>query len=183
LSLLNYPNRILVGAGSHTPAVDYLRYSQIRMVIMRHLAFLFDKYPGLLIVSPTTPIPGWPISPGDQRFGFSDANRTIRNINYCWLANSSGCPAVTCPAGYVDPTQGEGKLPVGVMAMGEWGEEERLLGFAKEVEGYLNDAYPGGRLRPAEWADIIGMARDHVVQAAPNGNGTPAKDDTEPAET
>ncbi|KAL2198925.1 amidase signature domain-containing protein [Corynascus similis CBS 632.67] len=159
LSLLNYPNRVVVGVGAQTPAIDYLKYGQIRQVIMQHLAFLWDKYPGMMIFSPTTPMAGWPITKGDQKYGCFDGNRSIRNMTFAWLANLSGCPAVSFPAGYIAPKQGEGVLPVGLMVMGEWGAEEQLLAFARERENYLNDVYPGGRRRPAQWADPVGDAR------------------------
>ncbi|EAA34586.1 hypothetical protein GE21DRAFT_1795 [Neurospora crassa] len=162
LKPLNYPNRIMVSMGAQTPAADYLRYNQLRHVIMQHLAHLYEQYPGLLIVTPTTPMAGWPIMPGDNVYGCSDGNRSIRNMTYVWVANTSGCPAVTCPGGYVEAQQGEGKLPVGVMAMAEWGEEERLLGFAREMERYLAEAYEGGRQRPKEWVDILGVAKGQV---------------------
>ncbi|KAK4136831.1 amidase signature enzyme [Trichocladium antarcticum] len=162
LAPLNYPNRVLLAAGAQTPALDYLRYGQIRHVIMQHLAHLFAAHPGLVVLTPTTPLAGWPIHPGDQRYGCSDGNLSIRNMTFAWLANTSGCPAVSFPGGYVAPVQGEGVLPVGVMAMGEWGAEEQLLGVAGEVEGYLNEVYPGGRRRPEEWADVIGLARERA---------------------
>ncbi|KAJ4290752.1 hypothetical protein N0V88_006501 [Collariella sp. IMI 366227] len=162
LSLLNYPNRILVGTGAQTPGVDYLRYGQIRTVIMQHLAFLFEKYPGLLVLTPTSPMPGWPIHPGDEKYGNSDGNLSIKNMTFVWYANTSGCPAVTCPVGYLPPKQGEGNVPVGLMAMGEWGAEEQLLAFAKDTEGYLSEAYPGGRQRPKEWVDLVGLARERA---------------------
>ncbi|KAK4144780.1 amidase signature domain-containing protein [Dichotomopilus funicola] len=159
LGLLNHPNRVVVATGSHTPAVDFLKYGQLRTVIMQHVAHLFAKYPGLLILTPTTPIAGWPITEGDQAYGCFDGNMSIRNMSFAWVANMTGCPAVTFPAGYVDPQQGEGKLPVGLMAMGEWGAEEQLLGFAREREAYLNEVYPGGRLKPEEWFDTLGAAQ------------------------
>ncbi|KAK3329080.1 amidase signature domain-containing protein [Apodospora peruviana] len=160
LHLLNYPNRILIATGSQTPAEDYLKYNQIRQVVMQHLAFLFERYPGLLILTPTTPLAGWPIRQGDAKYGFSDGNLTIRNMTYAWLANTTGCPSVTCPAGYVNPKHGEGKLPVGLMAVAQWGAEEQLLAFARDTEKYLEEVYPGGRLRPAQWADVIQIARE-----------------------
>jgi Asp-tRNA(Asn)/Glu-tRNA(Gln) amidotransferase A subunit family amidase len=160
LDLLSHPNRLVLATGAQTPAADYLAYGQIRQVVMAHLAFLFEKYPGMLVLTPTTPIAGWPVTPGDEAYGCFDGNLTIRNMTFAWLANVSGCPAVTCPAGYVEPGQGEGMLPVGVMAMGEWGMEEQLLGFAQEREVYLNEVYPGGRRRPEEWADVIGLVRE-----------------------
>ncbi|KAG7293422.1 hypothetical protein NEMBOFW57_003472 [Staphylotrichum longicolle] len=169
LSLLNAANRILVGAGAQTPALDYLKYGQLRQAIMAHLAFLFEKYPGMLLLTPTTPIAGWPIKPGDDAYGCFDGNLSMRNMTFAWLANTSGCPAVSFPAGYVDAEQGEGPLPVGLMAMGEWGEEERLLAFAREREGFLNEVYPGGRRRPEEWADVIALAREEAGKGQGKG--------------
>lgn len=171
LSLLNAANRILVGAGAQTPALDYLKYGQLRQAIMAHLAFLFESYPGMLLLTPTTPIAGWPIQPGDDAHGCFDGNLSMRNMTFAWLANTSGCPAVSFPAGYVDAEQGEGLLPVGLMAMGEWGEEERLLAFAREREGFLNEVYPGGRRRPEEWADVIALAREEAGKGKGQGKG------------
>lgn len=162
LSLVNAPNRVVLATGDQTPATDYLAYGQLRAVLMRHLAHLYETYPGIVIVSPTTPVAGWPKTAGDEAYGFSDGNMSMYNMTYCWVANSSGCPAVTCPAGYVDPEQGEGKLPVGVMGMAEWGGEESCLAFAQVVEEYVRDVYPGGRRRPEEWADVIGAVREGV---------------------
>ncbi len=138
---------------------------------MEHLAFLFKKHPGLLILTPTTPEAGWRIHPGDQAYGFSDGNVTIRNMMYIWLANSTGCPAVSAPVGYTDPAPGlgPGKLPVGLMAMGEWGAEEQLLAWARDAENYLNAAAAGncggGRRRPEDWADVVALAADKADKA------------------
>ncbi|KAI1084671.1 amidase signature enzyme [Whalleya microplaca] len=162
---LNYCNRLLLTTAARTTAADMVKYGQLRQLLMEHLAFLFQKHPGLLIVTPTAPEAGWKIHPGDQAYGFSDGNLTIRNMMYIWLANSTGCPAVSAPVGYVDPEQGEGKLPVGLMAMGEWGAEEQLLGWAKEAEGYLNGVWEGGRNRPKDWADVVQIAKDVSAEA------------------
>lgn len=167
LSPLSYPNRILVGIGGQTPATDYLRYGQIRQVIMQHLAHLFERHPGLLVLTPTSPLAGWPRQRGDERYGYSDGNLSVKSMTFTWYANMSGCPAVTCPAGYIDPAQGDGRLPVGVMAMGEWGAEEQLLAFARDAERYLNEALPGGRQRPAGWADVLDMARTTRAETGP----------------
>ncbi|KAK3335329.1 amidase signature domain-containing protein [Cercophora scortea] len=157
---LNHANRILISVGAHTPAQDYLKYGQVRQVIMQHLAHLWEKYPGMLVLTPTTPIAGWPILPGEDKYGFSEGNRSIYNMTYAWYANTSGCPAITCPAGYADEEQGEGKLPVGLMAMGEWGTEEQLLAFARDSETYLHEVYPGGRQKGRQWADVLAMVKD-----------------------
>ena len=68
-----------------------------------------------MIFSPTSPLPGWHIDGGeaDLARGVSDGKASVRNMEYVWLANFSGCPAITCPAGYA-PDSG---VPVGVMAL------------------------------------------------------------------
>jgi Asp-tRNA(Asn)/Glu-tRNA(Gln) amidotransferase A subunit family amidase len=159
LSLLNSPNRLLLSVGAQTPASEYIHYGQLRAVLMRHLAHLYEKYPGIVILSPTSPVAGWPKTEGDEAYGFSDGNMTMYNMTYAWVANTSGCPAVTAPAGFVEPDQGEGKLPVGVMGMAEWGGEETCLDFARVVEEYVRDVYPGGRRRAGEWADVLNAVK------------------------
>lgn len=102
---------------------------------------------------------GWPIVPGDEAYGMSDTNTTIRNMLYVFLANLTGTPSLSAPVGYVDPDQGEGKLPIGLMATGEWGSEEHLLAWAGEVEEYLHNATEFGRRRPSEWLDVVDLVK------------------------
>ncbi|KAK6850540.1 hypothetical protein PG987_000174 [Apiospora arundinis] len=156
--MINHPNIILASMGAQTSAIDLIKYGQLRELIMEHLAFLYKKYPGLLIVTPTAPEAGWKINPSDQAYGFSDGNLTIRIMMYIWLANYTGCPALSVPIGYVDAKQGHGQLPVSLMAMGEWGAEESLLTWAKDTEAYLNDVWEGGRVRPKDWVDVVELA-------------------------
>jgi Asp-tRNA(Asn)/Glu-tRNA(Gln) amidotransferase A subunit family amidase len=156
---LNPANKVLIAVGAQTPGTDYFLAQQLRNMLMQHLAFLYQKYPGLIIVTPTTPNAGWPIgSETDLKHGISDGNMTIRNMEYVWMANLCGNPAISCPVGYVDPVKGKGKIPIGIMGMGEWGSEDLLLGWGKVCEGYLNDVYPGGRQRPANWQDVVAIA-------------------------
>ncbi|GAW15180.1 hypothetical protein ANO14919_045890 [Xylariales sp. No.14919] len=159
-STINHCNRVLMATSACTSAADMIKYSQLRALMMEHLASLFKKNPGLIILTPTVPEAGWKVHPGDEAYGFSDANLTMRMMMYIWLANSTGCPAVTVPVGYTEPEQGEGKLPIGLMAMAEWGAEERLLAWAAEAEEYLNtsEKVEGGRVRPKDWADVIDLA-------------------------
>ncbi|KAJ8105758.1 hypothetical protein ONZ43_g7297 [Nemania bipapillata] len=157
---VNHCNKILMATGSCTGATDLIKYSQMRALLMEHLAFLFKKYPGLLIVTPTAPEPGWKVHPGDEAYGVIDGNYTIRMMMYIWLSNSTGCPSVSAPMGYAEPEQGEGKVPMGLMAMGEWGAEEQLLAWAAEAETYLNGTLEGGRVRPKDWADVVKLAGD-----------------------
>lgn len=163
LSSLNPANQVLLSVGEQTPARDYMLAQQLRQMLMQHLAFLYEKYPGLIIVTPTSPMAGWPIgSQADLVSGVTDGNTSIRNMEYVWLANFCGNPAISCPAGYVEPTQGQGKIPVGIMAMGEWGSEDVLIEWGKECEEYLHSNYPGGRLRPGNWEDVVANAKKQM---------------------
>ncbi|GKT74422.1 glutamyl-tRNA amidotransferase subunit a [Colletotrichum tofieldiae] len=164
-SIINHANRITMSVGTQTPAGDYMKYAQLRDLLMKHMAFLFEEHPGMLLVTPTTPLPGWLRHPGDDAYGVSDANTTIANMSYVYVANVSGCPAVTAPVGYVDPVQGEGKIPVGLMAMAEWGCEEQLLDWAKEAETYL---LKEGRQRPEGWVDVLEVTKNGGLEAKKN---------------
>lgn len=137
ISSLSAPNKVLVSMGMwQITSQDFLASQRLRNLLMTHLAHLFQSHPGLLIFTPTTPIPGWRIDGGqaDLVHGLSDGKSSVRNMEYVWLANFVGCPAISCPVGYVR----ESNVPVGVMAMGEWGDEEELIAFARDGEGVLD---------------------------------------------
>lgn len=165
-------NKILLTIGAVTPARDYLLAQQLRNLLMQHLSFLFKKYPGLIIVTPTTPLPGWDIEvEGDLKYGAFDPNKSLRNMEYVWLANFTGLPGISCPVGYVEPKKGEGRVPVGIMGSGEWGGEEGLIEWGREAEAWLGRAEEGegevgggggGRVLPAGWVDVVGVAKKRV---------------------
>ncbi|KAL4895688.1 amidase signature domain-containing protein [Aspergillus ambiguus] len=170
---LTAPNKVLVSMGMwQITGQDVLAAQRLRNLLMAHLAHLFQKYPGLMILSPTTPIPGWKIDGGeaDLSRGLSDGKASVRNMEYVWLANFTGCPAISCPAGYSRDGAG---VPVGVMAMGEWGSEEDLIAFARDGEPILDlpenrppaqdDSEESSGLRiprgsTARWEDVIATA-------------------------
>ncbi|KAL4799052.1 amidase signature domain-containing protein [Aspergillus venezuelensis] len=165
---LTAPNKVLVSMGMYQiTSQDFLAAQRLRSLLMSHLAFLFQRHPGLLIFTPTSPIPGWKISGGkaDLVRGVSDGRASVRNMEYVWLANFAGCPAISCPAGYVQ--DGGHRVPVGVMAMGEWGVEEDLIAFARDGEGILDlDSDKGvqpGLTVPtgaeAVWEDVVANAK------------------------
>lgn len=157
LSGLNPANKVLLSVGAQTPAQDYLLAQQLRNLLMQHLSHLYQQYPGMIILTPTSPMKGWKInSQGDLKHGITDANKSLRNMEYVWMANFCGNPAISLPAGYVyGGGKDKSKLPVGLMAMGEWGAEDQLLRFGSEGEKYLNEVVEGGRSRPANWIDGV----------------------------
>jgi Asp-tRNA(Asn)/Glu-tRNA(Gln) amidotransferase A subunit family amidase len=148
-------NRILLAVAKQTPTVDFLLAQRVRNAIMQHLAHLFTMHPGLIIVTPTTPNAGWPIDKADLKCGMSDANRTLKNMEYVWLANFTGIPCIQLPVGYVEGVQGKGKVPIGLSGQGEWGSEDALIEFGYDGEKWLQEGLVGGRPRPEGWVDII----------------------------
>lgn len=115
ISQLTYPNQLLLNvAGGHATAQDFLYSQRLRDLQMRHLSWLWGEYPGMVIITPTTPCAGWKIgSPKDVvkgGWGVSDGDMSLRSMEYVYLANWTGCPAISCPMGYT----AEG-VPVGMM--------------------------------------------------------------------
>ncbi|EGE80878.1 amidase [Blastomyces dermatitidis ATCC 18188] len=136
-------NKVLVSIGSNQAAArDFLAAQRMRNLLMSHLAHLYQKHPGLIIATPTTPMPGWKISKGDADLvsGVSDENSSLRAMEYVFLANFTGCPALSRPMGLVE---GPG-VPVGLMGMGEWGSEEMLIEWARDGEGMSVLSAEGG---------------------------------------
>lgn len=157
LKQLSWHNQLLLNvAGSHASAQDFIGAQKLRHLQMAHLAWLWDTYPGLLILTPTTPAAGWKIAkPSDvtSGYGVSDGDMSLRSMEYVFLANWTGAPAISIPMGWT----ADENVPVGLMAMGEWGSEEQLLAFGKEGESLLKDS--GGIRRPKgenQWFDLLG---------------------------
>lgn len=163
-------NRILLAVGRETPAADYLLAQKLRRVMMQHLSWLWHTHPGMTIVTPTTACAGWPIRAASElRYGVSDGNQTLDSMEYAWLANFCGVPSLTVPAGYVVPEghpgagevagpDTEGKVPVGLMATGEWATEDTLLLFGVDAE----EAAATQRCRPPAWVDVVELAKDKM---------------------
>ena len=162
VSGLTSANKILISVGKQTPASDFLLAQKMRNLLMQHLAFLFEQHPGLLIVTPTTPNAGWHISGGaaDLKTGVSDANMSVRTMTYVWLANFSGCPAISIPVGRVDAKEGNGKIPVGLMAMGEWGAENTLIEWGRVGEKWAWEEGEERMGKPENWVDVIALAKE-----------------------
>jgi Asp-tRNA(Asn)/Glu-tRNA(Gln) amidotransferase A subunit family amidase len=115
IAKLTYANQLLLNvAGSHATCQDFLASQRLRELLMTHLASLWKKYPGMLVVTPTTPCAGWKVGdPGDVvkgGRGVSDGDMSLMSMEYVFVANWTGCPAISCPMGFA-----EGDVPVGIM--------------------------------------------------------------------
>lgn len=113
---LTYPNQLLMHVvATQASSQDLIAAQKIRNVMMEHLAWLWKQYPGMLIMTPTTPSAGWKVKdPGDivaGGFGVSDGDGSLRSMEYVYLANWVGCPALSRPMGY---SKGD-EVPVGLM--------------------------------------------------------------------
>lgn len=161
LSSFQAGNKILLAISKQTPSDDFLLAQRIRNLLMQHLAWLFAKHPGLLIVTPTTPLAGWHISGGasDLRYGISDANTSIQNMTYVWLANFTGLPALTIPVSRAEPVEGTGKVPIGLMAMAEWGAENDLFQWGKAGEAWTKEEELMSI--PDNWVNTMALAKNH----------------------
>ncbi|TLD30656.1 hypothetical protein PspLS_01806 [Pyricularia sp. CBS 133598] len=165
-------NRILLALGRTTTAVDVLLAHKLRRMLVAHLARLWRDTlgPDALILTPTTACAGWPVRDpaAELGYGLNDGDTTLASMEYVWMANFCGLPAVSVPAGFVVPegTVGagrpvgdgeevEGKVPVGLMAMGEWANEDGLLRFAVDAE----EVGEGLKTRPGIWEDVVELAR------------------------
>lgn len=103
-------------------------------------------------------------------------------MGFAWLANFIGCPAISVPMGFVDPVtrdrrvvdgDDEGGIPVGVMAMGEWGSEEELMTWGRGMEEMGGNGEGGGAKRPqgeGRWVDVVGMALERKNRDGEGGN-------------
>lgn len=173
-------NKILLALGRTTPSTDYLLAQKLRGLLMQHLAYLWQEYPGMLIITPTTACAGSPIRGGSTElsYGVNDANYTLKSMEYVWLANFCGLPAISVPAGYVIPEGSEhagavadhhteGKIPVGLMATGEWCGEKTLLRFGFDAEAAGEDR----RAKPPIWEDVIARSKMEAETPAMRGGG------------
>lgn len=158
LSKLQYQHQILLYiSGIHGTAQDFISCNRLRERAMRHLAWLWEQYPGMLLLTPTTPCAGWKIAKSSDitdGYGISNSDMTLRTMEYTCFGNWVGTPAITCPVGY-----SKDKIPVGIMALGEWGSEDQLIRFGKVHEGFLG---PSGVRRPTQegcWVDVLGSVK------------------------
>lgn len=122
----------------------------------------------MLLVTPTTACAGWRIlkKTSELKTGVSDGDKTLESMRYVWMANFLGLPSLSVPAGYVSPdAKGEGlvvadkgtvgKVPVGLMATGEWAAEPALVQFGCDAEALGRN----WRERPGAWVDVVELAR------------------------
>lgn len=148
-SSYNAANQIILSVASRTPALDFNYANKVRNMFMSHFASIWQKYPGMILVTPTSPMPGVKIQESHISVGVSDTNSSVQCMRYVFLANFIGTPSLSAPVGYL-----ENNIPVGLMGLAEWGKEEDLFGWGKDVAGGL--ATGPGRQKGEIWVDVLG---------------------------
>ncbi|EME46304.1 hypothetical protein DOTSEDRAFT_70335 [Dothistroma septosporum NZE10] len=154
-------NKVLLSVARQSTSVHFLQTQRLRNLMIQHLRHLYTNHPGL-IITPTVVEAGWRIESGELFHGTTNANKQLKNMTYAWLANFSGCPAISVPCGYADPlpgTKASGKIPIGLCGMGDWCREDEIIAFGYDCERYLSDVFPDSRLKPGNWTDVLELAR------------------------
>ncbi|KAF3097754.1 hypothetical protein TWF569_000692 [Orbilia oligospora] len=146
---LTAPNRVLFSVAAQTPAIDLLAANRVRAMMVSHFASLWQKHPGMIIVTPVVPDVGAEIHEGHLKYGVSDGDSSIRSMKYVSVGNFIGAPATNSIVGYDDDTS----LPVSLMGLAEWGKEEDLLGWSAEVA----QATGLVRKKPVNWVDALAL--------------------------
>lgn len=152
VSPYNAANKIFLSIGLQTSALDFALANKMRNLLMSHFAALWQKYPGMIIVTPTSPVPSIEILEEHLAVGVSDMNTSLKTIRHVFLANFIGTPSLTVGVGYAK----ENGIPIGLMGLAEWGKEEDLFGWGKDVDEGLTSS--SRRRRGEIWVDVLGGA-------------------------
>ena len=150
---------------------DFNIAQRVRAMLMSHLSSLFATHTdSLIILSPVTPHIGVKIGSESHvakgGAGISDANTSLKSMQYVFLANFTGCPSISVPVGY-SPTEG---VPIGLMGMAAWGGEEVLLGLGECTERYFEGVI-GRRKGGGEEGERGGVYVDVLANESQSGGG------------
>ncbi|GAA5804308.1 amidase signature domain-containing protein [Helicostylum pulchrum] len=133
--------RLLSGVASALETRDYVRAQQVRTRMMNNLRGIFEDQKIDLILCPTSAILAPEIPEKAHKYGMCNTALTVQSMAYCTLANLTGIPAVTVPAGF------HHGIPVALQFMTSWWNEALLCRIAKACE-----RAPGvERKRPEHW--------------------------------
>ncbi|KAL9548312.1 hypothetical protein PS6_006672 [Mucor atramentarius] len=120
--------RLMAGTASALEGRDYVRAQQVRGRMMNHLRHIFEDQKIDLILCPSTAITAPEIPEKAHSYGMSNAKLTIRSMIFCMLANLTGIPGLSVPAGF---NKG---MPIGLQFMARWWNEALLCRIAKTCE-------------------------------------------------
>lgn len=116
-------------------ASDYVQAQRVRDQTIAQMESLFEAVD--FIVTPATGCLPPIIHPNAESAGESDLGTLDRIMRFAPLANLTGHPAITFPAGYA-----EGNVPVAIQLIGKAWSEMELLSAAHTFENHVQRAKP-----------------------------------------
>ena len=108
----------------------YKKAQEVRELIKQDFARAFEKVD--LIFGPVSPTPAFKIGEKTD----DPLSMYLADI-YTVSVNLAGLPAISIPAGKVGPPAQAGNLPVGLQIIGNYFEENKILGCGAELEAIL----------------------------------------------
>lgn len=114
-------------AGQRLNAGEVLKAQSIRASFTRRLLRDLGDWDALVL--PTLPVTAPRQGDDWQEFGGTRATTQDSMTWFCWPGNLAGLPCLSLPVS----TSANG-LPIGMMLMGRPGQDERLLGIARDLE-------------------------------------------------
>jgi Asp-tRNA(Asn)/Glu-tRNA(Gln) amidotransferase A subunit family amidase len=119
--------RLNLALARRLSATDYVMAQRVRTRMINHFADVFRLAD--VVLTPSSGLAAPLIRQGALPDGESDLSTTIEIMRFATVANMTGLPAISFPAGYT----GKG-LPIGMQAMGRPWEEHTLLRLARVAE-------------------------------------------------
>jgi Asp-tRNA(Asn)/Glu-tRNA(Gln) amidotransferase A subunit family amidase len=123
----NLDVRINLALARACTAGDYIKAQRARTRMISHFNRVLKTVD--VILTPTTAVTAPPITPGASCGGESDLSVLTEIMRFATVANLTGLPAISFPAGY-----GVGGLPIGMQAIGRAYDEPTLLRLALAAE-------------------------------------------------
>jgi len=128
-------NRVNLALARRLRATDYIHAQRLRNRICDHFDRAFTKVD--VIATPTNACTAPKIGKDSLKTGESNMSLTTQIMRYSPVANLTGQPAISVPAGY-----DQSGLPVGFQMMGRAYEEHLLLRLAAVAEGAISHRRP-----------------------------------------
>jgi Asp-tRNA(Asn)/Glu-tRNA(Gln) amidotransferase A subunit family amidase len=131
----NLDVRINLALARACTAGDYIKAQRVRTRMISHFNRVLETVD--LIITPTTGVTAPPITAGASRGGESDLSVLTEILRFTTVANLTGLPAISFPAGY-----GVDGLPIGMQAIGRAYDEPVLLRLAFAAEQVVERQVP-----------------------------------------